>query len=261
MAAQRLGIVEVGLATVDPQRLMVAHGSIVGVVAAGSFPAVHLVVRRSVAFVACAAAVVVSPGRALAHTQLEFSLPAEGTTVGDPVEEITVGFTDQVALVGNGFEVHDPQGNLLTPFVVTDDNIVFKFQLDPPLGGGLVVVDYHIRAIDGDEQQGSFSFTAAAPVPTAPPPSAASSTNAAPSLPAAETTTPEAATTEAATTEATTTLAAAAEPTVVASTPPDSTLPTDDSDSEGERTLMFAVLIGIAALAAAFLVIRSRRVA
>jgi copper resistance protein C len=255
MAAQRVRIVEVGLATVDPQRFMVAHGSIVGVVAADSFPAVHPVVRRSVAIVACAAALVVSPGRSLAHTQLEFSLPAEGTTVGDPVEEITIGFTDQVALVGNGFEVHDPQGNLLTPFVVTDDNIVFKFQLDPPLGGGLVVVDYHIRAIDGDEQQGSFSFTAAASVPTAPPPSAAPSTSTAQSLPVTETTT------EAAPTEAATTLAAVAEPTVVASTPPDSTLPTDDSDSEGERTLMFAVLIGIAALAAAFLVIRSRRMA
>ena len=182
--------------------------------------------------------------------------------MGDPVEEITVGFTDQVALVGNGFEVHDPQGNLLTPFVATDDNIVFKFQLDPPLGGGLVVVDYHIRAIDGDEQQGSFSFTAAAPVPTAPPP-----TSSAPSLPAA---------TEAAIMPASTMPASTmqprpcklrprrrrvAGPTTVASTSPDSTLPTDDSDSEGERTLMFAVLIGIAALAAAFLVIRSRRMA
>ena len=177
--------------------------------------------------------------------------------MGDPVDEITVGFTDQVALVGNGFEVHDPQGNLLTPFVATDDNIVFKFQLDPPLGGGLVVVDYHIRAIDGDEQQGSFSFTAAAPVPTAPPP-----TSSAPSLPAAtEAAIMPASTVPASTMQATTTPAAVAGPTTVASTPPDSTLPTDDSDSEGERTLMFAVLIGIAALAAAFLVIRSRRMA
>ena len=100
----------------------------------------------------------------MAHTELDFSLPANGTTVGEPVEEISVGFTDQVALVGNGFEVHDPQGNLLTPFVVTDDDKVFRFQLDPPLAGGAVAVDYHVRALDGDVQEGSFSFTVAAPL-------------------------------------------------------------------------------------------------
>ena len=139
--------------------------------------------------------------------------------------------------------------------MVTDDNIVFKFQLDPPLGGGVVVVDYHIRAIDGDEQQGSFSFTVAAPVPT-PRPRArrlTSTRRACRRRPTRKR--------ETATTEATTTLAAAVAPTAVASTPPDSTLPTDDSDSEGERKLMFAVLIGIAVLAAGFLVIRSRRMA
>ena len=250
MAAHRTGIIEGRLAAVRPERFVAGHGSIVRVTATGSFPAVHLLARRLVALAVCAAAVALAPGRVLAHTELEFSLPAEGTTVGDPVEEITVGFTDQVALVGNGFEVHDPQGNLLTPFVVTDDNIIFKFQLDPPLAGGLVVVDYHIRAIDGDEQQGSFSFTAAAPVPT---PSTAPPTTSPPAT-TAPTTSPS-------TTAVTTTVPAIAAPTTVASTTPDSTLPTDDGDGDGERNLMFAVLIGIAVLAAGFLVIRSRRTA
>lgn len=182
----------------------------------------------------------------MAHTQFDFSLPAEGTTVGDPVKEITVGFTDRVALVGNGFEVHDPQGNLLTPFVVTDDDKVFKFQLDPPLAGGLVVVDYHVRALDGDEQQGSFSFTAAAPVPsstTPPPPTGPPSTTAP------------------ATTAAAATLPVATEPTTSVSTTPQSTLPTGGDDGDSERTLMFAVLLGVAVLAAGFLLIRSRRTA
>ena len=121
---------------------------------------------RAVALVVVAVTVALAPGRAMAHTELDFSLPADGTTVGEPIEEISVGFTDQVALVGNGFEVHDPQGNLLTPFVVTDDNKVFRFQLDPPLAGGVVTVDYHVRALDGDVQEGSFSFTVAAPLVT-----------------------------------------------------------------------------------------------
>ena len=188
----------------------------------------------------------------LAHTELEFALPANGTTVGNPVDESTVGFTDQVALVGNGFEVHDPQGNLLTPFVVTDDNIEFRFQFDPPLAGGVVTVDYHIKALDGDEQQGSFSFTVAAPLPT--------TTASAP--PTSNTSVIPTSTSPPATTDATTTLPAVVAPdTTTASTVPVTTLPTGDSDSDSERVLMFAVLLGVAALSAGFLVIRSRRTA
>jgi methionine-rich copper-binding protein CopC len=224
--------------------------SIVRVTPAGSFPAMRQLVRRCVALIACAAAIASAPGRALAHTQLDFSLPGNGTTVGDPVAEITVGFTDQVALVGNGFEVHDPQGNLLTPFVATDDNKEFKFQLDPPLAGGVVVVDYHIRALDGDEQQGSFGFTVAAPLPTTTAPGPATNAPITPPPTSAP-----------ATTSAASTLPAVVTPdaTTAPSTMPATTLPTADSDSDSERTLMFAVLLGVAALAAAFLLIRSRR--
>ena len=214
------------------------------------------VVRRTVALAACVAAVVIVPGGVMAHTELEFSLPANGTTVGEPVEEISVGFTDVVALVGNGFEVHDPQGNLLTPFVVTDDSKVFRFQLDPPLAGGVVVVDYHIRALDGDVQEGSFSFTVAAPLPT-------STTTAAPTTAAPTTVAPPATAGSApATATTTTTQPEAAEPATTApGTAVESALPTDDTDSDGdrERTLMFVVLLAIAAAAGGFLVVRSRR--
>jgi hypothetical protein len=218
---------------------------------------------RAVALVVLAATVALAPGRAMAHTELDFSLPANGTTVGEPVEEISVGFTDQVALVGNGFEVHDPQGNLLTPFVVTDDNKVFRFQLDPPLAGGVVTVDYHVRALDGDVQEGSFSFTVAAPLVTST------------AIGSATTIATTDATTTNVTTDATTTVptAAGAEPaTSTPTTTPStttatstattaaSTLPSDGSD-DNERTLMFVVLLGIAAASAGFLVLRSRRTA
>ena len=212
---------------------------------------------RAVALVVCVATIALAPGRVLAHTELDFSVPANGTTVGGPVEEISVGFTDQVALVGNGFEVHDPQGNVLTPFVVTDDNMVFRFQLDPPLAGGVVTVDYHIRALDGDVQEGSVSFTVAAPL--APGTSVASTATSISTAPGSAT-----ATTAPATTDAATTLPAAAVselattvPTIPATTPA-STLPSDGSDDH-ERTVMFVVLLGIAAVSAGFLVLRSRR--
>jgi copper resistance protein C len=210
---------------------------------------------RAVALVVFAATVALAPGRAMAHTELDFSLPANGTTVGEPVEEISVGFTDQVALVGNGFEVHDPQGNLLTPFVVTDDNKVFRFQLDPPLAGGVVTVDYHVRALDGDTQEGSFSFTVAAPLVTSTTSTAIGSattiatTDVTTTVPTAAGAGPatSAPTTTPSTTTATSTATTAA-----------STLPSDGSD-DNERTLMFVVLLGIAAASAGFLVLRSRR--
>jgi methionine-rich copper-binding protein CopC len=182
-------------------------------------------------------------------------LPANGTTVGQPVDLISVGFTDIVALVGNGFEVHDPQGNLLTPFVVTDDNKVFRFQLDPPLAGGVVVVDYHIRALDGDVQEGSFSFTVAAELPT--------STTAAPTTSPITTTSPTTApiSTPAPTAPATTRPVDTQPATTAPGTTAAPALPAESagSDEGRERTLMWIVLLGVAAVAAGFLVVRSRR--
>jgi methionine-rich copper-binding protein CopC len=251
MPAERAGVVELGLTGVRCERWMAKHGSTVRDLVTGSFPRMGPLSRGAIALLVCTGAVALAPARVLAHTELDFSLPANGTTVGEPVEEISVGFTDLVALVGNGFEVHDPQGNLLTPFVVTDDNKVFRFQLDPPLAGGLVVVDYHVRALDGDVQEGSFSFTVAAPVPAS---TIAATTSIAPATTATSSPTTTAATT-------TTQPAAAAAPTTVPGTTASSALPTDDSDADGERerTLMFVVLLGIAGAAAGYLVVRSRR--
>jgi copper resistance protein C len=225
--------------------------------------------RRVVAFVACAAvtALALAPGRAAAHTQLDFSLPANGTTVGEPVSEISVGFTDVVALVGNGFEVHDPQGNVLTPFVVTDDSKVFRFQLDPPLAGGVVVVDYHVRALDGDVQEGSFGFTVAAPPATtsivSPTTNTPTTATAAPTTTATTTTTTTATTT---TTTTATTIRPPGDSGPASDTPGtgvESALGIDGSDSDGdrERTLTFGVLLAIVAAAGGFLVVRSRRTA
>ena len=203
------------------------------------------------------------PGRSLAHTELEFSLPANGTTVGEPVEEITVGFTDVVALVGNGFEVHDPQGNLLTPFVVTDDNKVFRFQLDPPLAGGVVVVDYHMRSLDGDEVQGQVSFIAAAE----PPPPATPAPTTEPTTPpvTAPPTGPPA--TDPAVTGPVATTGAPSPSTLVptSSGPPSTAVVTTADDVDGDdssdsnRNLLIGVIVAVVIGSAVVLVVRSRR--
>ena len=130
-----------------------------------------------------------------AHTDFDYSVPTDGASVGEPVSEITVAFTQPVTLVGNGFEVFDPQQNVLQPFAVTDDDAVFRLQFDPPLAGGPVGVKYSVTAADGHVLSGSFSFTVSVdlPPPTSPPvtssPAIAATVTEAPVPPSTESTT------------------------------------------------------------------------
>lgn len=132
---------------------------------------------RLLAGVLLAAAIAAAPSASVsAHTEFDYSLPTEGASVPRPVDEITVAFTLPVTLVGNGFEVLDPQGNVVAPFAVTDDDTVFRLQLDPPIAGGEAAVRYEVRAEDGHVLTGGFRFTIDAPVPTTAPPSTAPAT-------------------------------------------------------------------------------------
>lgn len=219
-----------------------------------------LVARRALPSIAALQAAVIllavtGGAPALAHTDLEFTLPTDGAAVGEPVTEITVGFTDPVTLVGPGFEVLTPTGAVLAPFVATDDDRVFLLQLDPPLAGGDVAVRYEVRAEDGHTITGSFVFTVSAEAPT---------TTVAPTTTSTTTTSPTATTTTSNArpdaTSATTvpsTPAATAPATPPASPPStDPSLPSDDSGpaSGWYVGIAAAVVIG----AGAFLLARSR---
>lgn len=105
-----------------------------------------------------------------AQVALDYSVPTDGASVGGPIAEVTVAFTEPVRLIGSGFEALDPQNNLLRPFAVTDDDMVFRLQFDPPLGGGVVGIRYSVLAGGGYTLNGAFSFTvnAAAPTTTVP---------------------------------------------------------------------------------------------
>ena len=209
-----------------------------------------------------------------AHTDIEFTLPTDGAVVGEPVREITIGFDDPVTLIGPGFELLDPQGNILTPFVATDDDRVFRLQIDPPIGGGEAAVRYEVRAEDGHTISGGFSFTILADAPT--------TTAAVTTTTAAAVTTTAAATSSTASTGTSTSSTAAADLTtpVVTSlaqeesspsaTEPATIVPeatttaaptvTDDEDSPtGTYVAVAAVLV--VAIAGAFLAFRSRAVA
>lgn len=191
---------------------------------------------------------VASPAHA--HTDVDYTLPADQEQVAQPVSHITVSFTDPVTLVGAGFEVFTPQEVIVQPGVVTGDNMVFVLQLDAPLVGGAAGVRYEVAAADGHVIEGGFSFTVLATAPTspAPPPPA--------TLPA--TTSPGPATT----------VAPSAPPAVPTSTQPvliapaPSSTPTTVAGGDDEGGSGAGMIIGVVAAvivgAIAFVVLRSR---
>ena len=192
---------------------------------------------------------VVIPRTASAHTDLDFTEPSDGAEVGEPVADVIVGFTQAVTLIGPGFEVLDPQGNVLTPPVVSDDDQVFRLRLEPPLAGGEAAVRYEVRAQDGHTITGGFSFTISADAP----PSTTEPSTTEPST--TEPTTTEPSTTEPGTTAAPVSAEAPAV-TAVSDGPPSDDDGTDDEGIASEVYLAIAgaVVIGVAA----FAVIRAR---
>jgi copper transport protein len=200
------------------------------------------------AFVTVAGSIAFAPGSASAHTELDFTVPAEGAAVGQPVAEITIGFTEPVTLVGNGFVVLDPTNHEIEPFAVTDDDMVFKLIMDPPLTGGPVGVSYTVAADDGHVLEGSFSFTAAAPTPT--------TLVVVTSAPVATQPLTLPSTLPSSTPGST---SASTQPVVVATAPTAIGATAGDDSGGGSDAAVVVVAVLVAAGAAAFFVIRARR--
>jgi methionine-rich copper-binding protein CopC len=138
--------------------------------------------RSMLALAAVFGSFLLAPATAQAHTDFDYSLPADGASVGEPVEEITVAFTLPVTLVRDGFAVLDPQNNELAPVALTDDDTVFRLQFDPPLTGGTVAVKYEVRAEDGHVLTGNFVFVVEAPIQTTVVPTSAPEADAEPAV-------------------------------------------------------------------------------
>ncbi len=207
-----------------------------------------------------AAALLMFASPADAHTDIDYTLPADQEQAAEPVSEITVAFSAPVTLVGAGFEVFTPQEVIVQPGVVTEDSMVFVLQLDAPLAGGAVGVRYEVAAADGHVLEGSFSFTVPAPPATTSP--APTST---PGSPAPTTALPPVATGAAPT--------SSTEPAVVAPAPttapagsivPVDAVADDDGDEDGgddggsSTGLIIGLAVAIGAATAAFVVVRAR---
>ena len=116
--------------------------------------------RLCCALLLAVVALVLAAAPASAHTGFESSDPADGATVSEPVDTITLVFTGAAEPTGTGFEVLDPTGQVRTPTDATsDDGSTWVLRFDPPLSGGVVGVRWMVKAPDAHPIGGSFSFT------------------------------------------------------------------------------------------------------
>ncbi len=101
-----------------------------------------------------------------AHTGFESSDPADGATLTEPVTEIALVFGGQAEPTGDGFQILDPQGQLIQPTeAVTTDGLTWVLRFNDPLAGGVVGVRWMVKAPDAHPIDGSFSFTVEASMP------------------------------------------------------------------------------------------------
>jgi methionine-rich copper-binding protein CopC len=203
----------------------------------------------AVALLAAVVGSLLVPAPVFAEGGFDYSVPTDGATVGEPISEIRVAFSGPVTLVGSGFVVVDPQGETLIPFVATDDDLVFKLQLDAPIGGGTAAVTYQVRIDGGWVVRGGFEFAIAAEAP--------SSTSASTSVPASATGSPvPTSTTSMAATPSSTVVV---RPTVVDTAPAEGPDPVAPPETSGAGLPAVPLAAGgVALVALVFVVLRSK---
>jgi copper resistance protein C len=216
---------------------------------------VLLILRPALAAALVALAVLGVASHAAAHTDIDYTLPADGEQATAPVAEITVAFTDAVTLVGTGFEVLTPAGAVVQPSVFSEDGVVYFLEVTEPLAGGVAAVRYQVAAADGHVIEGGFRFTvpgaAAATAPPAPAPPATASPATSASATAAPATTGGVPSTSAAAPPVT------SAPALSAPAPGTAVLADDDDGADGGAILV-GVLPAVAVAGVAFLLVRSR---
>ncbi|WP_172657630.1 copper resistance CopC/CopD family protein [Demequina maris] len=128
-----------------------------------------LAVRWALAIVLALAFALVDGGSAWAHTDLDHSDPADGTTVEQAVAEVVLTFTLPVTPLGEAVEITGPDGPIEAAIEQTDDGIVIVATPAQPLTDGGYTVAWTVTAEDGHPLDGEFGFDVegAAPEPTA----------------------------------------------------------------------------------------------
>jgi copper transport protein len=98
---------------------------------------------------------------AAAHTKLESTAPAAGSTSDGPVDEVALRFTLPVTSLGDGIVVDGPSGTVVADVASAEDGLVLVATPAEPLAAGDYTVTWTAAAQDGHPLEGSFAFTVA----------------------------------------------------------------------------------------------------
>jgi copper resistance protein C len=143
----------------------------------------HLIHR--LATVTALALLLLLPGTALAHAELDVPTPADGTTVEGSPPVIEATFTEPLDPEGSSLQLLDAAGEVIAEGgTVEDDERLMVIEPVPELASG----EYEVRwtslsAVDPHVERGTWTFTvAAAPTPEpTPEPTATAAPSAGPS--------------------------------------------------------------------------------
>ncbi|MFJ8943849.1 copper resistance CopC/CopD family protein [Streptomyces sp. NPDC102395] len=122
---------------------------------------------------AVAGALLAAAGPASAHAALTGSDPAQGTVVDKAPTQVSLTFSEQVAMSGASLRVLDPKGTRVDTGEPTNvSGTTYAVRLHPGLPDGTYTVTYQVVSADSHPVAGAYTFSIGAPSATSVPASA-----------------------------------------------------------------------------------------
>lgn len=118
-----------------------------------------VVIRAAVGLLAALVLALWCAPSATAHTRLESSAPAAGSTSDAPVTEVTLRFTLPVSQLGEGIVIDGPEGAVVADVAAAGDGLALVATPSEALTAGDYTVTWTAAAQDGHPLEGTFGFT------------------------------------------------------------------------------------------------------
>lgn len=120
-----------------------------------------VVIRAAVGVLAALVLALWCAPSATAHTRLESSAPAAGSTSDGPVTEVTLRFTLPVSLLGEGIVIEGPDGAVVADVAAAENGLALVATPSSALLAGDYTVTWTAAAQDGHPLEGTFGFVVA----------------------------------------------------------------------------------------------------
>ena len=128
-----------------------------------SFPGVRSARRAWLALVAAVFLILGIPAAGHAHDVLLESTPADGETVTEPLDAVTLTFNNTIQEVGSQLIVTNESGEVVAEVSGQPQGTLAGFEFDAPLPNGQYTVAWRVVSSDAHPIDGDFGFTMADP--------------------------------------------------------------------------------------------------